>query len=92
MNYPHVRAVLLDATFDHGILITIIDAHFLFCNTFCYYAVLPLATNVMPASLRSIVASTVKMYLNLDIAEQLIRYSGPVLLYRRTRDEIIALE
>lgn len=71
MNYPNVRAVILDATFDH---------------------VFPLAANVMPSSWKSVVASTVKYELNLNVAEQLIKYPGPVLLFRRMRDEVIALE
>ncbi|EFX64945.1 hypothetical protein DAPPUDRAFT_65805 [Daphnia pulex] len=71
MNYPNVKAVMLDATFDH---------------------VLPLAANVMPASWNSIVATTVKYNLNLNVAEQLIKYNGPVVLFRRMRDEVIALE
>nr|CAH0103169.1 unnamed protein product [Daphnia galeata] len=71
MNYPNVKAVMLDATFDH---------------------VLPLAANVMPASWNSIVTTTVKYNLNLNVAEQLIKYNGPVILLRRMRDEVIALE
>ena len=71
MNYPNVRAVMLDATFDH---------------------VLPLASNVMPSSWKPLVVSTVKNHLNLAVAEQLVRYPGPVVLFRRTRDEVISLE
>jgi len=71
MNYPNIRAVMLDATFDH---------------------VLPLALNVMPASWNSLVLATVHHHLNLAVAEQIVKYPGPVLLFRRTRDEVIALE
>lgn len=71
MNYPNIRAVILDATFDH---------------------VLPLAANVMPTSWNSLVAATIGHYMNLNVAEQIIKYPGPVLLVRRVRDEIIALE
>ncbi|KZS18192.1 Protein ABHD16A [Daphnia magna] len=71
MNYPNIRGVMLDATFDH---------------------VLPLAANVMPSSWKSIVATTVKHNLNLNVADQLIKYSGPIVIFRRTRDEVIALE
>lgn len=71
MNYPNIRAVMLDATFDH---------------------VLPLALNVMPASWKSLVVATVHHHLNLAVAEQLVHYPGPVVLFRRTRDEVIALE
>ncbi|KAM8953964.1 phosphatidylserine lipase ABHD16A [Pelodytes ibericus] len=49
----------------------------------------PLALKVMPESWRGLVTRTVKKYLNLNIAEQLCRYQGPVLLIRRTKDEII---
>ena len=71
MNYPNVRAVVLDATFDH---------------------VLPLAANVMPASWKPLVAATIRHELNLSVAEQIVKYPGPVVLFRRSRDEIIALE
>lgn len=71
MNYPNVRAVMLDATFDH---------------------VLPLASNVMPSSWKPLVVSTVKNHMNLAVAEQLVRYPGPVVIFRRTRDEVISLE
>lgn len=54
--------------------------------------VLPLAANVMPSSWKSIVATTVKHNLNLNVADQLIKYSGPIVIFRRTRDEVIALE
>ncbi|XP_029440251.1 phosphatidylserine lipase ABHD16A isoform X2 [Rhinatrema bivittatum] len=36
-----------------------------------------------------LVTRTVRYYLNLNNAEQLCRYQGPVLLIRRTKDEII---
>jgi len=71
MNYPNIRAVMLDATFDH---------------------VLPLALNVMPESWKPLVLPTVHHHLNLAVAEQIVKYPGPVLLFRRTRDEVIALE
>lgn len=71
MNYPNIRALMLDATFDH---------------------VLPLAANVMPSSWKTLVVATIKNNMNLSVAEQLIRYPGPVLLFRRVRDEVIALE
>uniref|UniRef100_A0A8C4SVT7 Abhydrolase domain containing 16A, phospholipase n=1 Tax=Erpetoichthys calabaricus TaxID=27687 RepID=A0A8C4SVT7_ERPCA len=50
---------------------------------------LPLALKVMPESWRSLVTRTVRQYLNLNNAEQLCKYQGPVLLIRRTKDEII---
>ncbi|XP_067830044.1 phosphatidylserine lipase ABHD16A isoform X2 [Heptranchias perlo] len=49
----------------------------------------PLALKVMPESCRGLVTRTVRDYLNLNNAEQLCKYQGPVLLIRRTKDEII---
>nr|KAF6276485.1 abhydrolase domain containing 16A, phospholipase [Myotis myotis] len=49
----------------------------------------PLALKVMPDSCRGLVTRTVRQHLNLNNAEQLCRYQGPVLLIRRTKDEII---
>uniref|UniRef100_A0A673YGD6 Abhydrolase domain containing 16A, phospholipase n=1 Tax=Salmo trutta TaxID=8032 RepID=A0A673YGD6_SALTR len=50
---------------------------------------LPLALKVMPDSWRPLVTHTVRQYMNLNSAEQLCKYQGPVLLIRRTKDEII---
>ncbi|XP_061675745.1 phosphatidylserine lipase ABHD16A isoform X2 [Syngnathoides biaculeatus] len=50
---------------------------------------LPLALKVMPDSWRPLVQYTVRQYINLNVSEQLLKYQGPVLLVRRTRDEII---
>nr|XP_040021691.1 LOW QUALITY PROTEIN: phosphatidylserine lipase ABHD16A [Gasterosteus aculeatus aculeatus] len=50
---------------------------------------LPLALKVMPNSWRPLVQHTVRQYMNLNNAEQLLKYQGPVLLIRRTKDEII---
>ncbi|KAL8213071.1 UNVERIFIED_CONTAM: Protein abhd16a [Gekko kuhli] len=49
----------------------------------------PLALKVMPESWRGLVTRTVRLYLNLNNGEQLCKYQGPVLLVRRTKDEII---
>uniref|UniRef100_A0A8C3NLP2 Uncharacterized protein n=1 Tax=Geospiza parvula TaxID=87175 RepID=A0A8C3NLP2_GEOPR len=49
----------------------------------------PLALKVLPRSWRELVTQTVREHLNLNNAEQLCRYQGPVLLVRRTKDEII---
>ncbi|XP_051175439.1 phosphatidylserine lipase ABHD16A [Leptopilina boulardi] len=68
MNYPTIKSMILDATFDD---------------------VLPLATSKMPLAIENIVRSTIRQYLNLNIAEQLIRYKGTVLLIRRTEDEMV---
>ncbi|KAM8870237.1 phosphatidylserine lipase ABHD16A [Spinachia spinachia] len=50
---------------------------------------LPLALKVMPNSWRPLVQHTVRQYMNLNNAAQLLKYQGPVLLIRRTKDEII---
>ncbi|XP_028835288.1 phosphatidylserine lipase ABHD16A [Denticeps clupeoides] len=50
---------------------------------------LPLALKVMPDSWRPLVTHTVRQYMNLNNAEQLCKYHGPILLIRRTKDEII---
>uniref|UniRef100_A0A8D0H1R0 Phosphatidylserine lipase ABHD16A n=1 Tax=Sphenodon punctatus TaxID=8508 RepID=A0A8D0H1R0_SPHPU len=49
----------------------------------------PLALKVMPESWRGLVTRTVRQHLNLNNGEQLCKYEGPVLLVRRTKDEII---
>ncbi|XP_061298298.1 phosphatidylserine lipase ABHD16A [Pezoporus flaviventris] len=49
----------------------------------------PLALKVLPRSWGELVTRTVREHLNLNNADQLCRYQGPVLLVRRTRDEII---
>lgn len=71
MNYPNIKGLILDATFDD---------------------VLPLAASKMPQSWEPIVKGTIRGYLNLNNLEQLNRYKGPVLMYRRTRDEIISTQ
>ncbi|XP_076436481.1 phosphatidylserine lipase ABHD16A-like [Babylonia areolata] len=71
MNYPDVKYVILDATFD--------DA-------------LPLALTQMPSSMAGVVTTAMKTYMNLNIADQLLKYPGPIKLIRRVRDEIIATE
>ncbi|XP_054837365.1 protein ABHD16B-like [Eublepharis macularius] len=49
---------------------------------------LPLALNVMPKSWKNLVVRTVKDHFNLNIGKQLRKYTGPVLLIRRTQDEV----
>ncbi|KAM7282053.1 phosphatidylserine lipase ABHD16A [Ixodes scapularis] len=44
------------------------------------------------ANKEPIVRGTIRGYLNLNNLEQLNRYKGPVLMYRRTRDEIISTQ
>lgn len=53
--------------------------------------VLPLALNTMPSYIDSIVRLAIKDHVDLNIVEQLLQYPGPVLLIRRTDDEVICL-
>lgn len=53
--------------------------------------ILPLAIKAMPPSLEGLVRNIIRDYFNLNIAEQLNRYNGTVLLVRRTDDEIICI-
>ncbi|KRZ17586.1 Abhydrolase domain-containing protein 16A [Trichinella zimbabwensis] len=69
MNYPNMRGLFLDATFDD---------------------ILPLALSIFPSSLSALVKSTVRTYMNLNVAEQLKQYDGPVTFVRRFRDEILS--
>ncbi|GFU16528.1 hypothetical protein NPIL_547091 [Nephila pilipes] len=69
MNYPDIRGLVLDATFDD--LVT-------------------LAIPRMPVSWKPLVVKTIRDYMDLNNAEQLCKYPGPVLLIRRTKDEIIS--
>ncbi|CAG9789017.1 unnamed protein product [Diatraea saccharalis] len=52
---------------------------------------LPLAENQMPASWSLLVKEVVRSYVNLNVAEWVVKYNGPVQLIRRTDDEIICL-
>ncbi|CAH0401864.1 unnamed protein product [Chilo suppressalis] len=52
---------------------------------------LPLAENQMPASWSLLVKEVVRCYVDLNVAEWVIKYNGPVQLIRRTDDEIICL-
>lgn len=54
--------------------------------------ILPLAINTMPSWSESIVRLAIREHVNLNNAEQLIKYPGPVLIIRRTEDEVICLE
>jgi pimeloyl-ACP methyl ester carboxylesterase len=51
--------------------------------------ILPLAVVKMPASWRSIVEYAIRQHLNLNNAELLCKYPGPILLIRRSKDEMI---
>ncbi|KAG5887526.1 hypothetical protein JTB14_022138 [Gonioctena quinquepunctata] len=70
MNYPEIKGVILDATFDD---------------------ILPLAVNHMPSWWGPIVEMAIREHANLNVFEPLSKYPGPVLLFRRTDDEVIAL-
>ncbi|KAM5217927.1 LOW QUALITY PROTEIN: ABHD16B [Hipposideros larvatus] len=50
----------------------------------------PLAVKVMPHSWKGLVVRTVREHFNLNVAEQLCRYPGPVLLLRRTQDDVVS--
>lgn len=50
---------------------------------------LPLAVTRLPAFMDKFVRLCVNQFMNLNIAEQLAHYHGPVLLIRRTLDEVI---
>ncbi|CAH0577810.1 unnamed protein product [Chrysodeixis includens] len=52
---------------------------------------LPLAENQMPASWSLLVREVVRSYVDLNVAELVAKYEGPVHLVRRTEDEIICL-
>lgn len=52
---------------------------------------LPLAVAQMPRSWKPLVVRTVREYLNLNVAEQLLQFNGAVLLIRRSNDEVITI-
>jgi len=52
---------------------------------------LPLALAQMPRSWKPLVVRTVREYLNLNVAEQLCKFNGPVHLIRRSKDEVITI-
>ncbi|KAL3859893.1 hypothetical protein ACJMK2_010078 [Sinanodonta woodiana] len=68
MNYPDVKYVVLDATFDD---------------------LGPLAVAKMPEYFSNLVFYSIKKYFDLNNVAQLCKYPGPVLLIRRSRDEVI---
>ncbi|XP_032671121.1 phosphatidylserine lipase ABHD16A [Odontomachus brunneus] len=53
--------------------------------------VLPLAIKTMSPSLEGLVRNIIRDYFNLNVAEQLNRYNGTVLLVRRTEDEVVSI-
>ncbi|XP_035429247.1 phosphatidylserine lipase ABHD16A isoform X2 [Spodoptera frugiperda] len=52
---------------------------------------LPLAQNQMPPSWSLLVKEVIRSYVDLNIADLITKYNGPVKLIRRTEDEIISL-
>lgn len=68
-QYPAVKGVILDATFDD---------------------VLQLAIPRMPSSLSGIVKIAIRDHINLNNTEMMSQYNGPVLMVRRTEDEVIS--
>jgi len=69
MNYPDIKGLILDATFDD---------------------LVPLAIPRMPAIMSGLVKRAVRAHINLNVAEQLVKYPGPTRLVRRSRDEMIS--
>lgn len=70
-QYPNIRGVILDATFDD---------------------LLYLALPRMPESISGIVRMAVRDYCNLNNNDLVTQYNGPVLMIRRTEDEVICTE
>ncbi|XP_050414953.1 phosphatidylserine lipase ABHD16A [Patella vulgata] len=71
MQYPDVKQVILDATFDD---------------------IVPLATSKMPGAWKNLVSFTLRKYMNLNVSELLNEYLGPILIIRRSKDEIITTD
>lgn len=69
MNYPEIKGLILDATFDD---------------------LVPLAIPRMPGFMSPLVERGIKKYINLNVADQVAKYPGPLKLIRRTRDEMIS--
>jgi hypothetical protein len=53
---------------------------------------MPLALNHMPNWWESIVRLAIREHANLNIYEQLAKYTGPVLIVRRADDEVICIK
>lgn len=52
---------------------------------------LPLAHAHMPKKLATVVTHAVRNYLNLNVADLLCEYNGPILMIRRTNDEVLSI-
>ena len=46
----------------------------------------------MPEMMEPLVKTGVSRYINLNVAEQLNKYNGPIKLIRRSQDEMISTE
>ena len=46
----------------------------------------------MPELMEPLVRTGVSQYIDLNVAEQLIRYNGPIRLIRRSQDEMISTD
>ncbi|XKL69593.1 hypothetical protein PGB90_007362 [Kerria lacca] len=53
--------------------------------------ILPLAVKQMPKFLEPVVNITIRDHANLDVASHLTQYCGPIILIRRSEDEIISV-
>lgn len=70
-QYPNIKGVILDATFDD---------------------LLYLALPRMPESLSNVVKIAIRDHCNLNNNDLIVNYNGPVLMVRRTEDEVICTE
>ena len=53
---------------------------------------LPLAIPRMPEVMEPLVRTGVSHYIDLNVAEQLVKYDGPIRLIRRSQDEMITTD
>lgn len=53
--------------------------------------IIPLALHTMPKSWAPLVIRTIRTYINLHIEKQLAEYSGPVIMIKRLKDEVMAI-
>ncbi|CAG9770407.1 unnamed protein product [Ceutorhynchus assimilis] len=54
--------------------------------------IMPLAINHMPGWWEPIVKLAIREHVNLDVYEQLVKFNGPILLIRRSEDEVICIK
>uniref|UniRef100_A0A0K8TQ26 Putative conserved plasma membrane protein n=1 Tax=Tabanus bromius TaxID=304241 RepID=A0A0K8TQ26_TABBR len=70
-QYPDVKGIVLDATFDD---------------------ILYLALPRMPVSLEGVVKLAIREHVNLNNLELAMQFNGPILMIRRTEDEVMCTE